>query len=113
MGIYALSLAVALVTVATFFHEQIAGVLGLSPPAASFFVSLGFWGGGISGGCGVVLAVAGLFLRSGPDRQHPCRLAPSLIILCAFTFIFILLLVAHFRGTEYPPPLRPGETITI
>lgn len=113
VGIYALSLAVALVTVATFFHEQIAGGFGLSPSAAGLFVSLGFLGGGIAGGCGVVLAVTGLFLRAGPVRERSCRIAPSLVIVCAVTFIFILLLVAHFRGAESPPPLRPGETITM
>lgn len=110
-GVYALSLAVGLITVVTFFHEQITGLLGFSPSAANLFVSLVLLAGGLSSGCGVVLAVTGLFLEAGSNREA-CRLSPALVILAAVTFIFFLLFIAHFRGVA-EDPLRPGETITI
>ncbi|WP_298435285.1 hypothetical protein [Geobacter sp.] len=112
VGIYCIIVAVIIVTAATFFHSVLAAWLGLSSYTEARLVYDGLFWGGLCGGFGVVVAVAGLLAGPPRDPECPVRLTPHLIVLAAVIFIFALLLLSSFR---YPdaPGLRPGETITI
>lgn len=102
--------AIVMVIAATFFHEEIAAVLFMTPSAEVRFVFLGLFLGGICGCLGILITVTGL-LRD-PAERRSIRLAPTLIILAATILLFFFLLYSSFRTPE-PPRLGPGETITI
>ncbi|AJE03285.1 hypothetical protein [Geobacter pickeringii] len=112
LGIYCIIAAVVAITATTFFHSAVAEWLGLSWNAESKVIYHGLFWGGLFGGFGVVVAVAGLLAGDPHGTEFSERLAPHLIVLGAVIFIFILLLFASFR-TPDSPILRPGETMTI
>lgn len=109
-GINLISGGVALVTLATFFHEEVSSLLGLAPLIEARFVYLGlFWGGTI--GCvGIVVAVAGIF-RGGEEQKH-VRIVPAIVVLAAVVVLFFVLLFSSFDEPR-KPRLRPGDTILI
>ncbi|KAF0221684.1 MAG: hypothetical protein FD174_15 [Geobacteraceae bacterium] len=109
-GLNLVSAGIVLVTLATFFHEQIAWILSLSHGSETRFVFLGLFWGGMAGCLGIVVTVAG-FLRGTVNRQE-ITLVPAVIILVAVALLFIFLLFSSFTNSEQPR-LRPGETITI
>lgn len=111
-GIYCVIAAVVAVTCTTFFHSLLAEWLGLSSYAESKVIYGGLFWGGLLGGFGVVVAVAGLLAGVSRYAEFSVNLTPHLIVLGAVVFIFILLLFASFRSPE-SPTLRPGETMTI
>ncbi len=110
-GLNLLILAICMVIVATFFHEEVAGLFALSPSGEARFVFIGLFWGGVCGCLGILLTVWGIILQnSSPGRGVP--LGPTLIVLAATILLFFFLLYAAFKSPE-PPRLRPGETITI
>ena len=111
-GIYCIIVAVIVITAATFFHSVLAAWLGLSSYTETQLVYDGLFWGGLFGGVGVVVAVAGLLAGASRDSDCPVRLTPHLIVLAAVIFIFALFLLSSFRNPD-APGLRPGETMTI
>ena len=109
-GLKLIIAAVVLVILAAFFHEQIADFLLLSPGGETQFIFLGLFWGGVSGFCGIAVAVVGL-LRT-PGGEHAVSLLRPMAILAALVFLFMYLLFSSFSPPERPK-LRPGETITI
>ena len=63
-GLNFLIVAVALITVGSYYHAWVARLLFLSPHAAAQFVSLAFFWGGMFGAVGIVLGpvLAALFM---------------------------------------------------
>lgn len=94
---------------ATFFHEEVARVLSLSPGSEAEFVVLGLFWGGVLGILGISIVTLG-FLRSA--AAEGVSLVPSMIILAAAVFLFFVLLFTSLTAPK-APRLRPGDTITI
>lgn len=101
---------VVAVILATFFHEEMAWLLFLSPGGETQFVFWGLFWGGVLGFIGILLTVLG-FLRA-PAGEQRVSLRPVLVALIVSILLFFLLLFVTFRSPEQPR-LRPGETITI
>jgi hypothetical protein len=109
-GLRLITGGIVAVILATFFHEQMAGLLFLSPGGETQFIFLGLFWGGALGFSGIVVTVIG-FLRA-PAGERQVRLGATVIALLVVIVIFFVLLVVTFKSTEQPR-LRPGETITI
>lgn len=109
-GLNLVCTGVVLVTLATFFHDQLAWLLSLSPGGETRFVFWGFFWGGMAGCMGIVVTMFG-FLRSSVGGQG-INLTPTLIALVVAALVFFSLMFYSFTASE-PPKLRPGETITI
>lgn len=105
-----LTAGVGLLILATFFHENVAALLFLSPPVEARFIYLGLFWGGATGCAGIVVAAIGM-LRSEKHREQ-VYIMPSLIVLVAVIFLFFFLLFSSFE-TPARPKLHPGETIVI
>ncbi|HEX8961316.1 MAG TPA: hypothetical protein VF775_07060 [Geobacteraceae bacterium] len=98
------------VILATFYHDQVARVLLLSPDGETQFVYLGLFWGAVLGFCGILVTVIG-FLRAATAEQK-VNLLPVLAALIIAVLIFFYLLFGWIRSPE-EPRVRPGETITI
>lgn len=109
-GLNLLIVAISLVILATFFHEQVADLLSLPPSGETRFIFLGLFLGGVCGCLGILITVAGLLRHPTTGRNVP--LVPTLIVLAATILLFFILLYSSFNAPE-PARLRPGETITI
>ena len=109
-GLNMIIAGLAAVTLAAFFPAQIAVFLRLSPSGEARFVFFGLFWGGLFGGFGMLVAVAGL-LRSESGGK-PVRLLPVLLVMVVMIIVFCALLILAARAPEQPR-LRPGETITI
>jgi membrane-bound ClpP family serine protease len=109
-GLNLLLAALMPLILATFYHEQIAGLLILSLYHETMLVYLGFFWGGILGCLGILVTVAGLALSAGKSPE--VRLAPTVILLLAALISYFILFYSSVTTTE-PVKLRPGETITI
>jgi hypothetical protein len=109
-GLNLLILAICMVILATFFHEDVSGLLSLSSAGEARFVFLGLFWGGVSGCVGILLTVVGIVRN--PVRGRAVPLGPTLIVLAAIILLFFFLLYSSFNAPEQPR-LRPGETITI
>jgi len=109
-GIRFISAGVVCLMAATFFHAELARLLFLGMAGESTLTFLGFFLSGMFGGCGVLVAAAGLLL-SGADQPR-VRLAPSLALL--FTLVVLFFVFAYTSiTTPSPPMLHPGESINI
>jgi membrane-bound ClpP family serine protease len=110
LGLNSIIAGIVSVILASYFHQSIADLFHLSPPAEARFVFLGLFCGGFFGGLGVLLSVIGLLRR--PSPQPKTHLAPSLIILVVVTVLFFILFFSFFNSFV-PQQMQPGETITI
>jgi hypothetical protein len=95
---------------ATFFHEQAAGLLFLSPGGETQFIFLGFFWGAVLGCCGILVTFVGFLRTAAGDPK--VRLFPVIVVLIIVILLFFILVFVSFRNPEQPR-LRPGETITI
>ena len=109
-GLDLLIVAIAMVTTATFYHEQLALLFSFSPAAEARLVFFGLFWGGVCGCLGISITIVGL-LRSSAAGER-VSLIPSLVILIATILLFFFLLYASF-STPGAPRVRPGESITI
>ena len=108
-GLTVITAGISVVTVATFYHEWLAGLFLLSPESEMRLVVTGLFWGGLFGGLGAVITVTGFF-RATNGRE--VRLLPVLLFLAVAVILFCVL---FYSSVEHPrqPRLRPGETITI
>ncbi len=109
-GLNLLLAAVISLILVTFFHEQIARILLLSPEGEIVLIYLGFFWSGIFGCLGILVTVIGMLRSAG--RSAEVRLAPAVILLAAAFIYYFFLFFTSLTSTE-PPTVRPGVTITI
>jgi H+/Cl- antiporter ClcA len=102
--------AVVLIIIATFYHEQIALLISLSPDSENRLIFLCLFLGGITGCTGITVAVFGLLRSSGGPAG--VNLVKPLVIIALLVLMFFFLLFSSFNRPENPR-LHPGETITI
>jgi hypothetical protein len=109
-GLNLILTGVVSITLATFYHPHIAGILMLSAGGETYFILLGLLLGGITCCLGILLTFAGMLLNAGngPD----VRLCYPLILLTSALIIFFFLFFMSMSNNE-PPGLAPGETINI
>src|SRR6266568_1074494 len=105
-GVKLLIASVSLLIAASFYHDEVADILFLSPPAVEQFVFFAFFWGGMLGGVGIMVVATGL-LRSGAQEER-IRLAPTLMLLLVAVILFFTLLYRSFVTPEEQPRLRPG-----
>ncbi|ACM21052.1 hypothetical protein Geob_2702 [Geotalea daltonii FRC-32] len=110
LGLNYILVAMVLITIATFFHEELAWLFMLSPVGETELALTGLVVGWMFGGVGVVIAAVG-FLQSA-TREADVQLRPIIIVLAAVLAIFMMLFYTSLIKPE-EPRLRPGETITI
>jgi hypothetical protein len=101
---------IVMVTLATFFHDNIAALLGLSISAEMRLVFLGLFWGGVSACVGIIITVIGLLIEVAGRQASDLR--PIIIALAVAVMIFLVLMFTSLRGHERPR-LQPGETLTI
>ncbi|HET6420340.1 MAG TPA: hypothetical protein VFG19_09300 [Geobacteraceae bacterium] len=101
---------IILITLATFFHSEVAGLFQLSLADESRLISLGLFWGGVAGGAGVLISIVGFLRRSGTEKN--VHLAPTVIIMIGMAILFFLLLFSFIKTYE-PQNMRSDETITI
>ncbi len=109
-GLRLISGGVVAVILASFFHEQMAELLFLSPGGEAEFIFLGLFWGGVRGFFGILGTIIGFLLA--PAGEQRVNLLRSVITLIVVILLFFILLFVTFRNPE-SPRLRPGETITI
>jgi len=109
-GLHLLLAAIVPLILATFYHEQIARLIILSPYGETMLVYFGFFWGWVSGCLGILVTVAGLARSAG--KAPEVRLAPAVILLAVVLVFYFVLLYSTFTTTK-PLKLRPGETIII
>jgi hypothetical protein len=110
IGLNLILAGLAVLILATFYHDEVAWLLFLSPGGETMFVYFGFFWGGMFGCLGILVAVAGLVRRALPGRE--VRLMPTIVLLVATILFYFFLLYSSFTHPE-PPKMGPGETITI
>ena len=109
-GVKLISGGIVSVTLATYFHEQIATLFRFSQGAEAHFIFIGLFWGGVLGFCGILVTVIGVLLP--PLSLENKSLLPALCFLFGVIIIFFLLFIHSFTARDQPR-LRPGETITI
>jgi len=108
-GLRVITAGIALVTVATFCHDWLAGILSLSHQSEVRLIVHGLFWGGLVGGLGAVITVTGFF-RVGGGRE--VRLFPALLYLALALILFgVLFYTSVEHPREHRP--RPDSTITI
>lgn len=110
-GIRAMTIGILFVMAATFFSYQLSQIFFQDLAGEAHVTLLGFFLGGIFGGCGVVITAAGLLLPAGPQDAR-LRLGPAVLALIGVILLFVFLV---FNSFNTPPPtrLQPGESVTI
>lgn len=109
-GLRLIAAGMVFVLVATFFHDQLSRLLFLDMVNQGRVTFLGFFLGGISAGCGVLVSAVGL-LRSGGDE-------PQVVLTPTFVFLFSLVLLFFVLAyktvpAQLRPMLPPGESVNI
>ena len=99
------------VMVATFFPGEAASLLMLGIGGDVRVTFLGFFLGGVCGGCGVLVAAAGLLQSGGEERD--VRLGPTVLLLLSLVVIFFILTYNAFTTAPVAPALPRGESISI
>jgi len=100
------------VIVASFFPAQAADILLLGVGGEVRITFLGFFLGGVCGGCGVLVTATGLVQAGGNDRS--VRLFPTVAMLFTAVVLFFVLAYTSFtRPLPEAPPLQRGQSISI
>ena len=99
-----------IIITATFFHDELAWLLLLSPASETQLTVIGLMIGGLCGGLGVLMTTIG-FLQTSTFEEN-VHLKAMIIILAAVLLLFMVLLYASFKNPS-EPKILPGETITI
>jgi hypothetical protein len=99
------------VMIATFYPGEVASLLMLGIGGDVRITFLGFFLGGMCGGCGVLVAATGL-LQSGPDERG-VRLAPTVLALFSLIILFFVLAYSALVTPPAAPSLPRGQSIDI
>jgi hypothetical protein len=110
-GLKFMVMGVACVIVATFFPREAADLLLLGIGGDVRVTFLGFFLGGVCGGCGVLVSAVGLV--QGGANERAVRLAPTIAMLVSLTLLFFVLAYRSFTAVPEYAPLQRGESITI
>lgn len=113
-GLRFLLVALILIILASFYHENISDIFSLSPAAGNRIYHLGiFWATAI-GSYGVVLVAFGFVLAS-QKRDEAIRILPTFLFVSGLVFLFFYLLATSIGAPskEEQRRLRPGESVTI
>lgn len=109
-GFRFMAAGIVCVMAATFFHADLSRLLFLGMDGESRLTFLGFFVGGMCGGCGVLVAAAGLLQTGSEDAR--IRLFPTILLLISLVFLFFFLVFNSF-SVPNPTPLQKGESISI
>lgn len=109
-GLIYIIIAMVIITTVTFFHDEIAWLLLLSPTGETELTVTGLVIGGLCGGLGVLITALGFLQTSIVERD--IYLKPIIVTLAAVILLFMVLLYVSFKIPSQPKIL-PGETITI
>jgi Flp pilus assembly protein protease CpaA len=101
---------ILLVMVATFFPWEVSQMLFLGIGGEARVTFIGFFLGGMCGGCGVLVAAAGL-LQGGRDEIE-VRLAPTILLLISLVILFFVF-AYNSLTTPRSPSLPRGESVQI
>lgn len=106
--------ALAVIIIASFYHDSVAGIMSLSFESETRLYRLGIFCAAAMGAYGVVQAAFGLVLP-GVRGDSGVRVMPTFLMIVALVLLFFYLLAASFDAPRTPrhDRLRPGETITI
>jgi hypothetical protein len=99
------------VIIATFFSAEAANILLLGIGGEVRITFLGFFLGGVCGGCGILVAATGLLQAGGVERD--VRLVPTVVLLVSMVVLFFVLAYNSLTATPEAPPLQRGESISI
>jgi hypothetical protein len=102
---------VACVIIATFFPGEAASLLLLGIGGDVRITFVGFFLGGLCGGCGVLVSAAGLLQAGGDERG--VRLAPTVLLMLSLVVLFFVLAYNSFTSPPESPSLQRGESINI
>ena len=108
-GLTVITAGIITVTVVTFCHEWLARLFFLPHESEMRLIVIGLFWGGLFGGLGAVITVAGFFRASG---GREVRILPVLLFLAVAVILFFVLFYSTLEHPA-PPRLRPGETVTI
>jgi len=94
----------------SFFSSELAALLFLGISGEDRLTLLGFLAGGVCGGCGVLVAAAGLL--QSDSKEARVRLLPTVILLFSIVTLFFVL---AYNFIQAPPTksLPPGESVNI
>jgi len=109
-GLRFIAAGIVCVMVATFFHAEVSRLLFLDMADEARLTFLGFFLGGICGGCGVLVAAVGL-LQSG-SQEARVRLAPTVLLLISLIALFFVL-AYNSMSVPQANPLQQGESVNI
>lgn len=109
-GLRFMAAGMALVMLVTFFHAQLSDLLFLGLESEARLTFLGFFLGGVCGGCGVLVTAVGL-LQSG-GREPGVTLSTTVLLLFSLIVLFFVL---AYNAVRVPtaPVLPAGESISI
>jgi hypothetical protein len=110
-GLKCMLAGIICVIVATFFPGELASLLLLGIGGDLRITFLGFFLGGVCGGFGVLVSIAGLLQAGGEEKG--VRLAPTVMLLLSLIVIFFVLAYNAFTTIPQTPPLPRGESINI
>jgi hypothetical protein len=107
-GLTVITAGITVVTVSTFCHEWLAVIFDLTRESETHLIVAGLFWGGLCGGLGAVITVAGFFRSGGREA----RLLATLLFLALAVILFGVL---FYSFVENPPQQRhiPEKTITI
>ena len=98
------------VIIATFFPVELARLLFLGIGGEVRVTFLGFFLGGMCGGCGVLVSAAGLL--QGGGGENGVRLVPTVMLLFSLVILFFVLAYSAL-STPQSRPLPRGESVDI
>jgi preprotein translocase subunit Sec61beta len=109
-GLRFIAVGILCLMVATFFPAQASRLLFLGIGGEVRLTFFGFFLGGMCGGCGVLVAAAGL-LQSGSEETR-VRLAPTVMLLLSLVVLFFVLAYNSVTAPQ-TTPLQPGDSVNI
>ena len=102
-GITVITTAIITITVVTFCHEWLARLFFLTHESEMRLIVIGLFWGGLSGGLGAVITVAGIFRASG---GREVRILPVLLFLAMAVILFFVLFYSTLEHPAPPPSRR-------
>jgi len=102
---------IACVMVATFFPGEASNLLFLGVGGDVRVTFLGFFLGGVCGGCGVLVSAVGLLQAGGNEKG--VRLVPTIVLLISLVILFFVLAYSALTSIPATPALPKGESINI